>query len=455
MHSTLSHMMMGLLGTEVPPYLVDLAKRGLRSVCIYGENVDSEAQLKEYVTEIRSQLGKDCIIAIDEEGGEVTRVDYRSGSRFAGNGFLGRLDNPDLTARDGRLIAQLLGRLGINLNLAPVADVNLEPENPVIGIRSFGSDQERVAQHVASFVAAHEQAGIGTTLKHFPGHGNTRSDSHHELPFVEGGLGELIATQMLPFEKGIEAGASAVMLAHLDLGLSTPSSLAPEVVKLLREVLGFEGIIVTDALDMGALGGRAKLPENAIQALLAGVDLVCLGPRTTLAELDRIEELGQEMHLSNTDRLVESNMRLSRFEQRKFADPLGPERPQYQLDDLAPAAKKVRRVVRFAGDSNPAVGMVPWYSGLGDETQIATAEGLRQMVASSSEPVAVLFRTAQQASSVLTELEGDGLNSILAVMPEPPAVELGIEFVVTYGSALPQTAVLSRFLSEGHVNDVN
>ena len=452
MASVLSQLMVGLPGTEVPSYLRELAQRGLRSVCIYGENVESEEQLREYVANLRDVLGSEAIIAIDEEGGEVTRVDYRTGSKFAGNGFLGQLGNLELTARDGRLIAQRLRSIGINLNLAPVADVNLEPANPVIGIRSFGSDQARVAEHVASFVQAHERAGVCTTLKHFPGHGNTRVDSHHDLPKVEGGLAELVATQMEPFKAGIEAGASAVMLGHLDLGLSAPSSMSSEVVNYLRQDLGFSGIIITDAIDMGALGPREELPRNAIRSLLAGVDLVCLGPRTEVSELEEILELANGLGLNESKGLADSLSRMTVFQGSEsmeisdYADPI------YPLGAFSFETQPPANVLRFRSRANFAVGEVPWFEGVEAET-IEDPSLLEARISELDGQTAVLFRTALSAQEVVVGLSDAARARLLAVVPEPPSENMPCQYLVTYGSAIPQSHILLKFLSEGHNSD--
>lgn len=448
MSSVLNQMMIGLPGTSIPDYLPDLAAKGLRSVCIYGENVQSEEQLKDYVGALREVLGPRAIIAIDEEGGEVTRVDYRSGSRFAGNGFLGRLGNLELTERDGRLIAQRLRRMGINLNLAPVADVNIEPANPVIGLRSFGRDQHQVAQHVAAFVRAHEASGVGTTLKHFPGHGNTRTDSHHGLPKVEGGLGELIATQMEPFEAGIAVGASAVMLGHLDVGLSAPSSMAPEVVDFLRAKLGFTGLIVTDAMDMGALGPRSELPKNTIRALLAGIDLVCLGPRTELEELEEIVSLGRELQLGDSKLHKESSKRIDEFAPDYSDDILSWEPPVYPMGLLKYEGSRPSQVIRFTSRANLAVGQVPWYGDVTSES-FADPEQLDSKISGTPGVTMVLFRTVFAAQQVVPQLSEVSRERLLAVVPEPPSEELPCRYLVTYGTALPQSEILQKFLSEG------
>ena len=450
-YSSLSRLMIGVPDRIVPDWLADLAARGLKSVCIYGENVESEEQLTGFVTELRKVLGPDAIIAIDEEGGEVTRVDYQTGSRFAGNGYLGKLDDPVITARDGARIAELLTRVGINLNLAPVADVNIEPKNPVIGIRSFGADQDLVARHVAAFVSGHEASGVGTTLKHFPGHGNTVSDSHLTLPKIVGGMDELLATQIKPFEAGITAGASAVMLAHLDLGLSAPSSLSQEVVELLRGQLGFEGLIVTDALDMGALGPRSELPNNAIRAMLVGVDLVCLGPRSTLEELLEIEKLASDLGLDLLESSQQSFERMKIFSSKtpSLATEVHPEYPSLLegLEGLAAA-----RIIRFQGTSNPAVGEVPWYSSIAADHEVNNTQELEQQL-ELSEMSIVLFRNALQMEAAVAALPESAQEKLYSVVPDP-IMSQEVKTLVTYGSAQPQSEMLRVLLQERLTSNV-
>ena len=163
----------------------------------------------------------------------------------------------------------------MNLNLAPVADTNTNPRNPVIGVRSFGSDPELVARHVAAFVAGTQRQGVAACAKHFPGHGDTAVDSHRELPTVGGDL----ASALLPFRAAVAAGVQAVMTGHLLVpGLDdAPATISPPILSgLLRAGLGFDGLIVTDALEMRGSAGRG-VPEAAVLALAAGADALCLG----------------------------------------------------------------------------------------------------------------------------------------------------------------------------------
>ena len=162
------------------------------------------------------------------------------------------------------------------MNLAPVADANTNPLNPVIGVRSFGADPELVARHVEAFVAGTQRQGVAACAKHFPGHGDTSVDSHHDLPVVEGDL----EAALLPFRAAIGAGVRAVMTGHLRVPAldELPATLSRRILTgLLREELGFEGLVVTDALEMRAISAGVGVEEGAVLALAAGADSLCLG----------------------------------------------------------------------------------------------------------------------------------------------------------------------------------
>lgn len=283
----------GFRGTTLPGWVADRLRGGLAGVCLYGENVASPAQLRALVGAIRAAK-PDALVAIDEEGGDVTRLSYRDGSPYPGAALLGRVDDIELTAVVGRAVANDLAAVGVDLNLAPVADVNSDPRNPVIGVRSFGADPALAARHVAAFTAAHEAAGVATSVKHFPGHGDTAADSHLALPVVDVSLDALRARDLPPFRAAIEAGARTVMSSHILLPQVDPSGPATFSTRilgdLLRRELGFDGAIVSDALDMAGASGRIGIPAAAARALAAGCDLLCLGTGGSPEQLDAIAD---------------------------------------------------------------------------------------------------------------------------------------------------------------------
>lgn len=440
-----SRIMIGFPGLTAPDYLRDLAAKGLRSVALYGENIGDPAQLSELVSSLKTILGPDAIIAIDEEGGPVTRVDYLSGSRFIGNGLLGQIDDLELTNRDGRLIGQMLRDLGINLNLAPVADCNTEPLNPVISIRSFGSDQQHVANHVASFVEGHEATGVGTTLKHFPGHGNVDLDSHAGLPRVAGGLDELRREHFEPFRRGITAGTAAVMLAHLDVGLKQPTSLSKEVVDILRDELEFEGLIITDAMDMGALGSREQMPANSVLALLSGVDIVCMGPRTLESEVEQIVELWSQVNPETRSKnSLDAAGRISAFLDSHQGGAINPvEAPSYELPDLDLGIPSRAQVIRFSNASNPAVGTVPWFEFVPVSAQVESTSEVLELIDGFDGMSVVLTKSVAQLTQLERDIPTESWQTMLIISAEPAPPGFPIQTVCTFGSAQPQSRQLA------------
>jgi beta-N-acetylhexosaminidase len=260
-------------GPERPDWLRPMLDGGLGGVVLFASNVRDREQLCGLTPALREDRPS-LLVAMDEEGGDVTRLEAAEGSSYPGALALGYVDDPELTSAVAGAIASDLASVGVNLNLAPVADVNTNPQNPVVGVRSFGSDPELVARHVAAHVAGTQAVGVAACAKHFPGHGDTRVDSHLELPVVE-------RVDLAPFRAAIEAGVRTVMTAHLLVPVldDSPATLSRVLVEeLLRGELGFEGAVISDALDMQAIAASVGVEDGAVRALAAGVDAVCLGP---------------------------------------------------------------------------------------------------------------------------------------------------------------------------------
>ena len=214
----------------------------------------------------------------------MTRVAYAEGSPYPGNAALGVVDDVALTRDVYAAIGGDLARLGININLAPCADVLVPGGSAVVGTRSFGSDPDLVARHVTAAVAGLQGAGVAACAKHFPGHGSTAADSHLALATVSGTMADLRARDLPPFAAAIAAGTLAVMPGHLrvpELTGDLPATLSPAAVTgLLRGELGFDGVVICDALEMKAASAAYGIPEAAVLAVIAGVDLLCLGRDT-------------------------------------------------------------------------------------------------------------------------------------------------------------------------------
>lgn len=269
----------GFIGTTVPRWLAAALAEGLAGVVYFRHNIDADppTQVAKLSASIR-ESNPDAIIGADEEGGNVTRLQAREGSSVPGAAVLGRLDDVAVTEAAGAEIGRMCRDAGINLVIGPVADVNTNPANPVIGVRSFGPDTALVGRHAAAMVRGIQSAGVGACAKHFPGHGDTVSDSHTALPRLDLSLAAVERDHLPPFRAAIAAGVAAMMTAHIvipELG-EAPATLNPAAGDLLRS-MGFDGLLVTDALDMAAVRATVGSGSGAVQALLAGADLLCVG----------------------------------------------------------------------------------------------------------------------------------------------------------------------------------
>jgi beta-N-acetylhexosaminidase len=264
----------GFAGLEPPDELLRWIDRGLGGVVLFKRNIRDAEQLTELTSRLRAARA-DLVVATDEEGGDVTRLEATTGSSFPGNLALGVVDDLAPTREVAAAIASQLARVGVTMNLAPVADVNTNPRNPVIGVRSFGSDPELVSRHVAAFVEGTQSRGVAACAKHFPGHGDTSADSHLELP-VSGGP---LEPHLAPFRAAVAARVEVVMTAHVvvpELG-SEPATVSSAAMRLLRDDLGFTGLVMSDAVEMRAVAATMGSDEAAVRALAAGVDAICLG----------------------------------------------------------------------------------------------------------------------------------------------------------------------------------
>jgi len=265
-------------GTAPPDWLRRWLDDGLGGVLLFAGNITGPEQLLTLTEELRAH-NPGVLIAADEEGGIVTRVEARTGSSYPGNAALGAVDDTSLTRRVAASIGAMLAGGGINLNLAPDVDVDSNPANPIIGVRSFGADPVRVAAHGAAFTAGVQSHRVAACAKHFPGHGRTNTDSHVVLPVVGASLQELRDTDLVPFRAALGAGVRSVMTAHVVFPEvdTVPATISRRFLSgLLREELGFGGVVITDALEMAAIGDSEASAEGAVAALAAGADLLCL-----------------------------------------------------------------------------------------------------------------------------------------------------------------------------------
>lgn len=380
-------LMPGFVGTTLPEWLAARLRGGLAGVCIFGENIESREQLRALTDAIR-EANPDSLIAIDEEGGDVTRLYYAQGAPYPGNALLGRIDDLALTERTGRLVGEQLRGVGVNMDFAPDVDVNSNPDNPVIGIRSFGTDPAAVARHSAAWVRGIEGVGVAAAAKHFPGHGDTAMDSHLALPVVDLPLDALRARELIPFVAAVEAGASSIMTSHIllpQLDADNPATFSRRILEgLLRDELGYTGVIVSDALDMVGASGQIGIPAAAVRAIDAGCDLLCIGTRNTDEQLAAIEaELEAAVASGALDaaRLVAAGDRTVALARRLAPPATSPEVPEPSFDpavtagafDVAAGVRvgHPRTLVVLDTAANIAVGAAPW----GPPVTLRIAEG--------------------------------------------------------------------------------
>ncbi|HEY5833219.1 glycoside hydrolase family 3 protein [Streptomyces sp.] len=275
----------GFTGTTAPEWLLRQLAEGLGAVALFARNIESPAQLAALTAQFR-KVRPDVLVAADEEGGDVTRLEARGGSSFPGNLALGAVDDLKLTRAVAAELGRRLAACGVNLNWAPSADVNSDPGNPVIGVRSFGADPELVARNTAAYVEGLQSAGVAACVKHFPGHGDTATDSHHALPRIDVDLTTLRTRELVPFKAALAAGSKVVMTAHIlvpSLDPERPATLSPSVLTgLLRAPrsaggLGYDGLIVTDGIEMRAIAATYGIERGTVMALAAGADAICVG----------------------------------------------------------------------------------------------------------------------------------------------------------------------------------
>ncbi|MGF9699010.1 beta-N-acetylhexosaminidase [Paenibacillus sp. MABNR03] len=281
-------------------------------VIYFRRNVQSVEQLTRLSAELQRMAAKNgelpLVISVDQEGGMVARIDKDGVTRVPGNMALGATGNPDYTYQCARILGGELKQIGIDMNLAPVVDVNNNVLNPVIGVRSYGENAERVAAHGVAAITGYQSRGIAATAKHFPGHGDTAVDSHLGMVTVPHERERLQQVELLPFRRAIEAGVDAIMTAHVIFPTiepePIPATLSRKVLHgLLREEMGFEGIIITDCLEMHAISKPYGVAKAAVLAVEAGADLILVS-HTLEEQIAAIEAVVEAVRHGRIDEQV-------------------------------------------------------------------------------------------------------------------------------------------------------
>jgi beta-N-acetylhexosaminidase len=313
-------------GPALPVEFRSLAREfGLGGAILFSRNVEAPAQVAELAGEIEA-LGRSmpAWVSVDQEGGRVARL-KEPFTRWPPMAVLGRSGSEALAERFGRALARELAAVGITLDYAPVLDIHTNPKNPVIGDRALAEQAGDVARLGRAIIRALQGEGVAACGKHFPGHGDTSTDSHHDLPLVEHAPDRLAAVEFEPFRAAIDEGVAFIMTAHVfvpSLDEERPATLSPRVVQqTLRESLGFAGVILSDDLEMKAISARTPVPEAAVQAIQAGCDglLVCSGSvDVQVATLEALIKAAERGDISAT-RLDDAATRLRRAKERFLA----------------------------------------------------------------------------------------------------------------------------------------
>ncbi|HEX4811528.1 MAG TPA: glycoside hydrolase family 3 N-terminal domain-containing protein [Nonomuraea sp.] len=460
----------GFAGLTPPDWIRRRLGDGLAGVVLFSRNIAGPDQVARLTAELRGE-NPSVLVGTDEESGEVTRLEVNTGSSRPGGYALGVLDDVALTEAVARDLGGDLARAGITIDFAPSADVNSNPDNPVIGLRAFGADPELVGRHTRAFVRGLQSAGVAACAKHFPGHGDTSIDSHHGVPVV---ADEGIEEALFPFREAIKEGVKAVMTGHLlvpSYDAELPATLSPKVLAgLLRQELGFDGVIITDGIEMAAVSGAYGIGGASALAVAAGADAICVGgeradEETSLAIRDAIVT-AVTRGLLPEERLADAARRVR--ELASWATSSGSPAPRdgrLGLDAARRAIRVTRRaaapvlplataayVVELAPEMNLAIdGKTPW--GVGEPlarllpgttvTRLAAgqATGARLellLQEAVGRPLVIVVRDAHRHA-----WQGEALRHLLSARPEAVVVEMGLParadlgavHIATYGSA--------------------
>ncbi len=298
---------------------------------LFGRNIEEPRQVRELNRELASLVNADVppIRCVDQEGGRVQRIKAPA-TVWPPMRWVGNVDDTRLTASVARALARELRAMNFDLDFAPVADVDSNPKNPIIGDRAFSSRSANVAKHAAAFVTAMQDEGCIACAKHFPGHGDTATDSHLELPVVEKDPPDIEAVELPPFKACIQAGVGTIMTAHVVFPCwdeRRPATMSPKIVEtILRQKLGYTGVVFSDDMEMKAVRGRFALEQQLADATRAGVDvfLFCQDLSLQVHAYERLVRLQEEEKLQE-DRCIDAVKRWHRLRERFLKSP--PPRP--------------------------------------------------------------------------------------------------------------------------------
>lgn len=281
----------GFSGTSVPAEMEELQRRGVAGAILFRRNVESAEQFASLCSTLKTAAGRPFLTSIDQEGGRVMRL-RAPFTAIPPMRALGAAADPTLAREIGAILGRELRAVNIDLDFAPVLDVDTNPLNPVIGDRSFGPSPREVGQLGAALIQGLQSAGVAACGKHFPGHGDTSQDSHLALPRLPHSLDRLESTELPPFQAAIDAKVASIMTAHVifePFDSHYPATMSrPTLDGILRDRMGFDGVVISDDLEMKAISDHFGLEEAVIRGILAGVDLflVCHTPELQHRAID-------------------------------------------------------------------------------------------------------------------------------------------------------------------------
>jgi beta-N-acetylhexosaminidase len=321
--------MIGFLGTSVTPDLASFIKMYKPGgVILFSRNLESVEQMVDLTNDLQAcSPHSPLVISIDQEGGRVSRLP-KGFTIFPPCNLLGRCNSTELAYAAAATIAKELRAVGVNMNMAPVLDVNSNPDNPVIGDRAFGTKPDVVCEMGAATVEGLQDNKVVACGKHFPGHGDTNTDSHKELPVVEASRERLEVVEFPPFRRAVQRGVASMMTAHVlyrALDPELPATLSPAIINdLLRQELRYDGVVLTDDLEMHAIVDHYGVEDAAVRAVLAGCDvlLICQDREREIAAFAAIEQAVASGTIS-MERLDTSAARIGKLKDR-FMTPYKP-----------------------------------------------------------------------------------------------------------------------------------
>ncbi|KAA9396224.1 beta-N-acetylhexosaminidase [Haloarcula sp. CBA1130] len=350
--------MAGFEGPEPTDGVLELIREyNLGNIIYFTRNITSPAQVAALSAELQSEAtavgaGLPLFVATDQEGGVVSRLNW--GTQLPSQMLIGACDDDAMARKAGATVGRELRSLGINLNLAPVLDVNNNPDNPVIGVRSFGEDPERVAALGTAMAQGLQSVDVAACGKHFPGHGDTAVDSHLDLPVVAHERPRLERVEFAPFEAAIQHGIDAIMTTHVAFPSITGDEELPATISsavqtaLLRKQLGFNGLLVTDCLEMDAIAEGVGPAEGAVRAIEAGCDIVTVSHtlERQRAAIEAVLSAVRSGRLTE-ERIDRSLHRIQRCKQRRVGESETIEVPEWRR--CATASKQLATEIADCG----------------------------------------------------------------------------------------------------------